>query len=98
MTYYSMNEHLDPALGGAPGKNFGLCPEDVGETFKNSLHLNSQSQGTSPHVEISIHKDHIALGSQDLKVHSLWKSWDRDSGFRLPWPMLFSLKQGQRKN
>ena len=40
---------------GARGKEFVLCPEGGKETLKKTLHLSSQSQGTSPLIEIPIH-------------------------------------------
>lgn len=52
--YCSMNGHDEVAPRG-PGKGFRLCPEDVGETWADTLRSNSQSQGTSPQVEIPIH-------------------------------------------
>lgn len=56
-----MKEHQGVMLG-AGGKEFVLCPEDGEETLKNTLHLSSQSQGTSPHIEIPVHQDPIAVG------------------------------------
>lgn len=33
-------------------------------------------------LSVLVRYDRIALGIQDLRAHSLWTSWDRDSGFR----------------
>ena len=56
-----MKEHQGVTLG-ARGKEIVLCPEDGEETLKNTLHLSHQSQGTSPHIEIPVHQDPIAVG------------------------------------